>query len=144
MKLWGQAGRGQSLCFAPLYPLPPLYLSLRHVQPTLDYLTHIPLRHGSEEQPSSYPHSSCFAPPLFFIKLPKQQSGSEGQLLLFWLADPAIAAPSSPHLALLVVRLSSTVSTFSHFQERSLRGKRSHRKTKTENELSCFIIFIDG
>ena len=88
MKLWDQAGRGQVLLCSALSILAP-YLSLHRVQSSLDYLTRAFLRHGSEEPALQLSLLQLFCSSLLLHKLPKQQSGSEGQLLLFWLAGPA-------------------------------------------------------
>ena len=100
-------------------------------------------RHVSEEQ--SFQLSPPPAVPLlpsFFIKLPKQQSVAVVTWRSTQLADPAVTggrparrtlAPSSNRVAAASLR----------FQWHPLCGGWSHRKTKYENELSCFITFID-
>ena len=63
--------------------------------PSLSFAT------NRKSQTSSYPRSSCFAFPFFFIKLPKPQSVAVVAWRGTQLAGPAIAAPSSPPLLLL-------------------------------------------
>lgn len=100
------------------------------------------LRHGSGEQcPPAIPPPAVLLLPSFFIKLPKQQSVAGVTWRSTYLADPAVAgrassrtlAPSSNRMAAASLRS----------QWHPLCGERSHRKTKYENELSCFITFID-
>ena len=74
MKLWDQAGRGQNIASLRFIhsrgsTSPSTASSLLSITlPTLPSAT------SRKSQPSSYPHSSCFALPFFFIKLSKQQS----------------------------------------------------------------------
>ena len=80
--------------------------------------------------------------PSFFIKSPKQKSVAVVTWRSTLPADPAVTggrparrtlAPSSNRMAAASLR----------FQWHPLCGDWSHRKTKYENELSCFITFID-
>ena len=78
MKLWSQAGRGQSAASLH-FTHPPLYLHLSlfpFSSPTYLslYRSSFPSATNRESQPSSYPCPSCSAFPFFFIKLPKQKS----------------------------------------------------------------------
>ena len=150
MKLWNRASRGQSVT------------SLRfiHSRALPSSTTSSPLSttsltsHSATDRKSqtySYSHSGCFVFPSFFIKLPKQKSGSivdscRRSSLPTQPAGPAsrLRAPSSPQArSLPVPSLSSTVSAFSRLQVRPVRSGWSHRKTKTENEVPCFVFFID-
>ena len=91
MKLWDQAGRGQSvtslrllspsfsLSFPP--PAPPAII-LHRLLPSATY---------RKSQTSSYPCSSCFVLPSFFIKLPKQKSVAVVAWRSVQLANPAVA-----------------------------------------------------
>ena len=91
MKLWDQAGRGQSVTslrlLSPSFslssppPAPPAIILHRLAYSATD----------RKSQTSSYPCSSCFAFPFFFIKLPKQQSVAVVAWRSVQLASPAIA-----------------------------------------------------
>ena len=91
--------------------------------------------------------SSCSASPFLLHEITEAtERGGRGTQL----ADPAVLSNDSmagaqlaAPLPLPVARLYSTVSASSRLQARSIHIERSHRKTKTENGLSCFITFID-
>ena len=108
----------------------------------------LPLRHGSGER--CPPATLAIVVPLlpfFFIKLLKQQSVERRTEAGTYLADPAvlsndnIAAPSSP--ATLAPSSNWVAAAPLRFQWHPLHSGWSHRETKTENELSYFITFID-
>ena len=89
---------------------------------------------------------SCPLLPSFFIKLLKQQ-GVEGRTVAgAQLADPAVllndnrARPARRTLASSPNRVAAAPL---RFQWHLFCGGWSHRKTKYENELSCFITFTD-
>ena len=140
-----QPGRGLGQSPAPFSLSSSLHLSI------LSFPAH---------QPASFAAPACQPPrvapaipppavpllPSFFIKLPKQQSGrplrSVVPSLPAQLAD--CGRPACPQArSLPVPSLSSTVSAFSRLQVRPVRSGWSHRKTKTENEVPCFVFFID-
>ena len=92
MKLWNPAGRGQSAAslrfiHSRALSLPPPHLA----HSRLPRLRPIPSATDRKSQTSSYPCSSCFALPFFFIKLPKQQSVAVAAWRGIQLAGPAVA-----------------------------------------------------
>lgn len=101
------------------------------------------LRHGSGEQYSpAIPPPAVPPLPFFFIKLPKQKSVAVVTWRSTLPADPAVTGRAQ--LAHPCSFIQSDGRGFSlRFQWRPLCGGWSHRKTKYENELSCFITFID-
>ena len=116
-----------------LHPAPPARSSTTPVSP--------PPRVGRARL-SSYPSPAVLLLPFFFIKLPKQHSVEGRTVAGVQPAGPAVTgrrparrtlAPSSNRMAAASLR----------FQWHPLCGDWSHRKTKYENELSCFITFID-
>ena len=95
--------------------------------------------------------SSCLCPavsllPFFFIKLPKQKSVAAIAWRSTQLADPAVlpndnvARPARHHPCSFI---QSGPTATSRSKGRPIHSGWSHRKTKIENELSCFITFID-
>ena len=138
---------GRSPASVPVL-LPLSFHSLPHpLHQSASSAAQLPLRHGSEEQyPPVIPLQLFRFSPSFFIKLLKQQSVADVvpslpvQLSCLTITCGAqLAAP----LPLPVARLSSTVFAFSYLQVRSIHIERSHRKTKTENQVPCFVSFID-
>ena len=118
-----------------LHPAPPTYLLRR---PSLSAATG---RESNALQLSPPPAVPLL--PSFFIKLPKQKSVAVVTWRSTLLADPAVTggrparrtlAPSSNRMAAASLR----------FQWHPLCGDWSHRKTKYENEVPCFVSFIDG
>lgn len=148
MKLWDQVGRGQSVA-SPCFIHSALYLSPPHpVHSRLPHPCFSLSATDRKSKTSSYPCPSCFAFPFFFIKLLKPQSAARkrsGQLPPFQLAGPASRPSCSRYPARRrhVPPAARLFSTVSRLQVRSLRSDWSHRRTKAENELSCFITFID-
>lgn len=140
-----QPGRGRSSRFR-LSP-PSLHyfhpLSLHPALPARDSPPQLALRHGSGEQDSpATPPPAVLLLPSFFIKLPKQKSVEGRTVAGAQLAGPAVtgraqlAAPLHPHSI-------GWPAASLRFQWHPLCGGWSHRKTKTENEVPCFVSFID-
>ena len=143
MKLWNRASRGQSFCLAPRSP-PPFHLSI------LSFPAHQP---ASSAVPACQPPriAPAIPPPAvpllssFFINYRSRRA---------WRLSCGMAPACRPSCSgrrpacpqarsLPVASLSSTDSTFSRLQVRPVRSGWSHRKTKTENEVPCFVFFID-
>ena len=143
MKLWNRASRGQSSCpalalllpssFHPLLPpptsphLPPPQLVSRHVSLQLSLLRLFRLSFLLHKITEAEERAAV-------TQRGTQPAGPTSRL----------RAPSSPQArSLPVPSLSSTVSAFSRLQVRPVRSGWGHRKTKTENEVPCFVFFID-
>ena len=94
---------------------------------------------------------SCSPSPFFLHKITEtaERGGKDrggAPTLPTQLSYPTITrrAPARPQARVLPVADSpSTISAFSCLKVRFIHIERSHRKTKTENKLSCFITFID-
>lgn len=104
-------------------------------------------RHVSGSSRSSYPRPNCSASPFLLHKITEAEERDGHCVAERPASRPSCSTtwrrPARRTLALPVPRLSSTVSAFSHLKVRSIHIERSHRKTKTENKLSCFVSFID-
>ena len=122
-----------SLHPAPPARIPPPQLVCRHV--------------SGEQYSPAIPPPAVPLLPSFFIKLPKQQSVEGRTVAGAQLADPAVLPndnTAGAQLATTLAPSSNRVATASlRSQWHPLCGGWSHRKTKYENELSCFITFID-
>ena len=147
-----QLGRGQSprsrphFCFLFLSSFL-LYSPLHPAPPTRNLPAQLVCRHVPEEQYSPAIPSPAVPPlPSFFINYRSNRAWREGPWRSAQLADPAVLpndnmrAPSSPHPCPFI---QSDAAASLRFQWHPLCGGWSHRKTKYENELSCFITFID-
>ena len=125
----------------------PLFLHPAHQPTSSRRPAHPPPRVGRAIF-SSYPLSSCFASPFLLHKLLKRQSVEGRTVAGAQLADPAVLPNDNTAGAQLARRPMplhpiGQPATFLRFQWQPLCGGWSHRKTKYENELSCFITFID-
>ena len=132
-------------------PPPPFIISFSSpsifAQPASTPPPQLALRHVSGEQYTpAIPFPAVPLLPSFFIKLPKQSSVAGWTVAGTYLTDPAVllndnvAAPSSPPSSLLhPIGWQAPLRS----KGRSIHSGWSHRKTRTENELSCFITFID-
>lgn len=140
----------------PELPLPPSSTTISILCPfTPPQCPHPPpsqlvSRHVSKEQYSpAIPPPAVPLLPSFFIKLLKQQNVADVTWRSTLPADPASrpscsGRPARRALApFTAVDLSSTVSASSRLQVRSIHSIWSHRKTKTENKVPCFVSFID-
>ena len=145
MKLWNRASRGQSvtsLRFIHSRALPSSTTSSS--LSTISLTSHSATDRKS--QTYSYPSSSCSASPFLLHKITEATERAAVTQRGTQPAGPAsrLRAPGSPQArSLPVASLSSTDSTFSRLQVRPVRSGWSHRKTKTENEVPCFVFFID-
>ena len=128
------------LLFPPSFPLslpPPSPTNLPPPSPQLVG------RHVPPSNCSSYPSSSCSASPFLLHKLPKRKSVERRTVA----GRPAVLPNDNTAGAQLARHpcsfIQSVAAASLRFQWHPLCGDWSHMKTKTENELSCSITFID-
>ena len=139
-----QPGRGQSLCYILLLPssfysLPPPIPTSPHPPPP----TCLPPRNGRVRL-SSYLLPSCSASPFLLHKIPEAvERGGRGIQLALQLFCLTIICSGAQLAATLAPSPNRMAAASLRFQWHPLCGGWSHRKTKYENELSCFITFID-
>ena len=92
--------------------------------------------------PSSYPSPAVPLLPFFFIKLPRQKSVAGRPWRSTQLSYSTITRRAQ--LARLPCSfIQSGPTATSRSQWRSIHSDWGYRKTKTENEVPCFVSFID-
>ena len=99
-------------------------------------------RHVPENSCSSYPSPSCSASPFLLHKITETAERGEKDRG----GRPACRSSCNrarPARRPLPLHQIGWLPSGFRLQVRSLRSDWSHRKTKTENEVSCFVSFID-